>query len=149
MSLASKDNAVQLLSHQITVLSIYADSTTSVARCEEAGSEITSVPPPNIVRDTDNVFNGANIIVDADPNTFTLLCADGYEGSNKYLCAYALDKNHVFHLTGYTASDTYAVIPGADPGTFETVDPEESCGHSCSYDARDRDHEYQFGHSVK
>ncbi len=71
-------------------------------------------------KDSQFVYYGANIISDADPETFELIEIEGISPQ-----LYTKDKNHVYFLSGYDERQgdigTITILPELDSETFEVL----------------------------
>lgn len=122
-----------------------------------------------------NFIQGTNAIPGSDPATFVVLTDDGYgfaqDKNNVYSNGntvlygvdsstftyigngYAKDSKYVYSvygaLTGINVIGSGLIVSGADPSTFQIVNPVGQCGSDCQYDALDKNHEYFQGEIVK
>ncbi len=102
----------------------------------------------NFSKDKKYVYSSSlgEIIPGADPGSFSVV--------NEF---YAKDKSSVYSLAPGSQNDfQFVSIADSDPNTLTVVDPSiydakltESCGTDCMYDARDKNHKYFRGQTVR
>lgn len=94
-----------------------------------------SEPSPSYAKDKNYVYANGKILINADPETFSLIFAPNSLGS------YTKDKNNVYFLLQSLGGrqEVPAVVTGADPNTFVPI--------SRNY-AKDKKHAYKLGKTM-
>ena len=95
-------------------------------------------------KDATHVYFSSFEIPSADASTFSPV----FDMSGKPSPRYLKDKNHVYTTYPYDSPEAHS-IPGADVTTFVAVEPPESCGTDCQFDAQDIHHKYYRGFIVQ
>ncbi len=105
---------------------------------------LPSAPDISFAADHTHVYYYGQVVPDADPNTFALLCEPG--SIYGPVCTYAKDSKHVYHITSFIGGIT--ILAGADPSSFSLVDFSQ-CNSICAFDAYDKYHDYMNGNIVQ